>query len=220
MSSSNSNIIYKNKGETFKCSFDIDGASSGDIKVRLCLEFNDNKNMFFNGKIDKKGNCVINIPKLSEIEDKQGNLRIEAIIDDTYFNLYESPIELKNSIQMKIKENTGTFFNNSSSSSGVKIQFGSLEKETNTIKEENDEPNDDEVEAEEEVKETPKVNKNVKKQNKMTEETIEESIDESINQKFKENPYINPNTKKDQNNEKQGKLKSFDEFWNKKIKKN
>jgi hypothetical protein len=151
------NIIYKNKGETFKCSFDIDGATSGDVKVRLCLEFNDNKNMFFHGKIDKKGNCIISIPKLTELDDKQGNLRIEAIIDDTYFNLYESPIELKNSVQMKIKENS-TFFNNSaSSSSGVRVQFGKLEKEETV-----------EPEIEEEVEE-------------IEEETIKEEVVEKKN---------------------------------------
>lgn len=137
------NVIYKNKGEVFKCTFDIDGAASGDVKVRLCLEFNDNKNMFFHGKIDKKGNCTVSIPKLNELEDKQGNLRIEAIIDDTYFNLYECPIEIKNSVQVKIKESSGSFLSNSNSSSGVRVQIGKLEKETEVEQEVEDEIEDE-----------------------------------------------------------------------------
>lgn len=147
--SNTNNIIFKNKGEVFKCSFDIDGATSGDVKVRLCLEFNDNKNMFFHGKMDKQGNCTINIPKLTELDDKQGNLRIEAIVDDTYFNLYECPIELKNSVQMKIKENN-TFFNNSSTSSGVRVQFGKLEKEQPIEEEKEPVEEKEELETEEE----------------------------------------------------------------------
>lgn len=123
------NVIYKNRGEVFKCQLEVDGASGGDIQVRLCLEFNDNKNMFFYGQLDSENKAVITIPRLTEIEDKQGKLRIEAIVDDTYFKLYECPVELKNSVQMKISESSGTFFNNSSSS-GAKIQFGSIEKET------------------------------------------------------------------------------------------
>lgn len=124
-----SNVIYKNKGEVFKCSFDVEGASSNDIEVRLCLEFNDNKNMFFYGQMDKDGGCTIQIPRLNELEDKQGTLRVEAIIDDTYFKLHECPVELRNSVQMKIKEGNSSFFDNSGPS-GAKIQFGRLEKET------------------------------------------------------------------------------------------
>lgn len=146
-----SNIIYKNKVEVFKCSLDIDGATSGDIKVRLCLEFNDNKNMFFYGQMDKNGNCTVSIPKLTELEDKQGKLRIEAIVDDTYFNLYECPVELKNSVQMKIKEGAGTFFNNSNSS-GVRVQFERLEKE-DQLHEKKKELEPEEVEEETKPKE-------------------------------------------------------------------
>ncbi len=144
-----SNIIYKNKVEVFKCSLDIDGATSGDIRVRLCLEFNDNKNMFFYGQMDKNGNCTVSIPKLTEMEDKQGKLRIEAIVDDTYFNLYECPVELKNSVQMKIKEGAGTFFNNSNSS-GVRVQFEKLEKE-DQLQEKKKEPEPEEIEPGDEV---------------------------------------------------------------------
>jgi hypothetical protein len=43
----NNITIHKNKGEVFKCQFKIDGAEIKDTIVRLCLEFDNNKNMFF-----------------------------------------------------------------------------------------------------------------------------------------------------------------------------
>lgn len=184
------NVIYKNKGEVFKCTFDIDGANSGDVKVRLCLEFNDNKNMFFNGKIDKKGNCTVSIPKLNELEDKQGNLRIEAIIDDTYFNLYECPIEIKNSVQVKIKESSGSFLSNSNSSSGVRVQIGKLEKETDLEKEEIETEMDDENNLHEENNVVKKVNpfkiiKNKNHQELKEEQDFHEKPNKSSSNKFK-----------------------------------
>jgi len=124
------NIIYKNKGETFKCNFDIDGASIDDIAVRLCLEFGDNKNMFFYGNIDEKGNCDVHIPRLSELEDKSGKMVIEAIVDSTYFRLYECHVELKNSVNVKMKQMEGTFFQDRGPTKEAKIQLSGLERDT------------------------------------------------------------------------------------------
>jgi len=124
------NIIYKNRGETFKCKFDIDGASIDDITVRLCLEFSDNKNLFFYGKIEKDGNCVIHIPKLNEVENRAGKLIVEAIVDSTYFRLYECNVELKNSVNVKINKMEGTFFNNPEPAKEPTIQLSGIERET------------------------------------------------------------------------------------------
>lgn len=59
--------IYKNKGETFKCNFKIEGASAKDTVIRLCLEFSDHPNYFFYGELKSNGECVIQIPRLNNL---------------------------------------------------------------------------------------------------------------------------------------------------------
>ena len=94
--------IYKNKGEVFECQFKIEGASIDETTVRLCLEFSNNKNMFFYGTIQEDGTCNLEIPVLKEIGNQQGKMIIEAIADATYFILYEAEVELKNSVEVSI----------------------------------------------------------------------------------------------------------------------
>lgn len=96
--------IFKNKDEVFKCQLNIEGSNEDDAVVRLCLEFDNNKNLFFYGNLQEDGECIINIPKLKEFDSKQGKLFIEAIADSTYFKLYESEFELKNSVEIKIEK--------------------------------------------------------------------------------------------------------------------
>jgi hypothetical protein len=95
--------IYKNKGETFRCHFKIEGASVQETKVRLCLEFEDNQNMFFNGTLSENGECVIEIPVL-QTEDKYGTLVVEAIADSIYFKVYEAEVELRNSTEVTLQK--------------------------------------------------------------------------------------------------------------------
>jgi hypothetical protein len=94
--------LYKNKPETFKCQFKIDGIDPDDTTVRLCLEFDNNKNLFFYGKINDNGSCDIQIPSLNEIKQKNGKLVIEAIADSTYFKVYEANVELKTSVGVEL----------------------------------------------------------------------------------------------------------------------
>lgn len=94
--------IYKNKGETFECQFRIDGASIEETSVRLCLEFSNNKNMFFYGTLKHDGNCSIDIPVLKELGSQQGKMVIEAIADAMYFRLYEAEVEIKNSVEVSV----------------------------------------------------------------------------------------------------------------------
>lgn len=92
--------IYKNKGEVFNCHIDVEGATEDAVEVRLCLEFEDNKNLFFYGKVHENGDCEIGIPKLKDIDSKSGKLTIEAIADSTYFKLYEAKVNIKNSVEI------------------------------------------------------------------------------------------------------------------------
>jgi hypothetical protein len=59
--------------------------------------------MFFYGEVDSGGNCVINIPPLAELKNKEGKLTVEAIADSMYFKLYESQVEIKNSVEVKME---------------------------------------------------------------------------------------------------------------------
>ena len=94
--------LYKNKPEVFKCQFKIDGIEPDDTMVRLCLEFDNNKNLFFYGKINDNGGCDIQIPSLNELKQKSGKLIIEAIADSTYFKVYEANVELKTSVGVEL----------------------------------------------------------------------------------------------------------------------
>lgn len=99
-------VIHKNKGEVFDCQLKVDGASLKDTTVRLCLEFKDNKNLFFYGKVNENGNCHFDLPKLKDIENEGGKFIIEAIADSVYFRLYEAEFELKNSVEVNLIKNT------------------------------------------------------------------------------------------------------------------
>ena len=90
--------IHKNKPELFKCQLDIDGTSSSKTIVRLCLEFANNHNLFFYGKLAEDGKCEIQIPALPDVTAQEGKLCIEAIADSTYFKVYEADVELKNNV--------------------------------------------------------------------------------------------------------------------------
>lgn len=95
--------IHKNKSETFRCQFKAEGVEATDIVVRLCLEFDNNKNMFFYGEVNENGDCSINIPILNEMKSKGGKLTIEAIADSMYFKLYEAEVEIKSSVEIKME---------------------------------------------------------------------------------------------------------------------
>lgn len=97
-------LLYKNKPEIFKCQFKVDGIDHSETKVRLCLEFDDNRNMHFYGELDENGGCDIPIPSLTDVKNDEAKLVIEAIADSTYFKVYEAEVKLKNSVDVKLVE--------------------------------------------------------------------------------------------------------------------
>lgn len=101
-------IIYKNKGEVFRCQLEISGANTTDAKARLCMEFEDVPNIYFNGTIDEDGICVFQIPKLTQLDEMEGKIIIEIIADETYFQVYEADLELKNSVNIKLTQKDST----------------------------------------------------------------------------------------------------------------
>ena len=109
--------IIKNKENTFNCEFQADGVNVNDLIVRLCLELNDNTNLHFYGSVNDEGSCQITIPKLN-VEGKKGDMFIEAIADNVYFKLYEAKVEVKNSVELKMKVTESTMKNEKVSLNG------------------------------------------------------------------------------------------------------
>lgn len=101
-------VLFKNKPELFRCQFSIDGIEPKDAIIRLCLEFADNNNLFFKGKLNAEGNCEIAIPALKELKQKEGKLFIEAIADSTHFVVYEAKVELKKSVDVQLVQAEST----------------------------------------------------------------------------------------------------------------
>lgn len=148
--------IFKNKENQFNCQFQADGFNAEDLKVRLCLEFNDNVNLHFYGSIDKDGVCNITIPKLN-IDSKKGNMFVEAIADNIYFKLYESTVEVKNSVELKMKvvETTMKSEGIQHNLKEVKLVNSKLEPK-NEIKKETEQKIEEKIEIPQKVIENPK----------------------------------------------------------------
>jgi hypothetical protein len=124
--------LWKNKPETFKCQFNIDGADPAEAVVRLCLEFEDNKNLFFYGQLGEDGNCEIHMPSLKDTKQEHGKLVIEVIADSTYFKVHEAEVELKTSVDIKM-ENINGF---TKSTPKVQVEQVSLKPQPKPKKEE------------------------------------------------------------------------------------
>lgn len=114
-------ILHKDKPEVINCQFQIQGATPEQTVVRLCLEFEDNKNLFFYGKINEDGACEVVIPTLKEVSDKGGKLIIEAIVESTYFKVFEAEVELQTPVTVKM-ESSPAIKKKSAKSTQVKLE--------------------------------------------------------------------------------------------------
>lgn len=149
-------ILYKDKQETIKCKIDIEGADIKNSNIRLCIETADNINMFFSGKINEDGNCEINIPalKLFKQDKIEGNYKIEAIIENSYFCLFESVFEIKNSIVVKMTTQDMIVEKNQSEKKKINFSFTTtkIEEKTEEIKNEIEvKPSESDVVEEKEI---------------------------------------------------------------------
>ena len=101
--------LYSDKTNLFECDIQLEGASLNDASARLIVE-SDGTNLLYNGEIDSQGNCKINIPKLKNIIKENGNIKLEVIADDMYFNPWNSEFDLKASkkLTVEVKQQTKT----------------------------------------------------------------------------------------------------------------
>ena len=88
--------LYTDKTELFECNVSLDGASIKDSKLRAILKFDD-KNLMVEGKINSNGKGQIILPKLKNIsqDGEVGQMQLEVIAEDAYFQPYEENFEVK-----------------------------------------------------------------------------------------------------------------------------
>ena len=100
--------IFLDKIDNFKCNIQLEGASLSNAKPRLILE-STNKNLIFYGDVDSKGSCVIPITGIKSIfkESDTGNIKLEVIADDTYFNPWndEFVTDVSKKIRVEVTQN-------------------------------------------------------------------------------------------------------------------
>ena len=87
--------LYSDKKNIFECDIQLEGASLSQAFARVILEGKD-LNLIFNGEINSDGNCRINLPKLSMLKEG-GEMKLEVIADDMYFNPWNSEFDIKKS---------------------------------------------------------------------------------------------------------------------------
>lgn len=95
--------LYTDKPNKFNCNIEIEGTSLAKSKVRLVIETNEMSYMF-NGTIENTGICEVNIPKTKHFlpEGTKGNIRLEVIADDVYFEPWNSDFNVKTNKKVNV----------------------------------------------------------------------------------------------------------------------
>lgn len=95
--------LYTDKPNKFNCNIAIEGTSLAKSKVRLVIETNEMSYMF-NGSIENNGICEVNIPKTKHFlpEGTKGNIKLEVIADDVYFEPWSSDFQVKTNKKVNV----------------------------------------------------------------------------------------------------------------------
>lgn len=98
--------LYRDKNENFECEVEVKNASLKNSLARLVVQFDDNINLVFEGKIEN-GKCVIPIRRLKGIleENSKGKIHLEVIVEDTYFKPWENHFVVSDYTSVKVKVN-------------------------------------------------------------------------------------------------------------------
>ena len=83
--------LYTDKANKFNCNIEVEGTSLAKSQVRLVIE-SDDMSYMFKGSIQSNGECEVTIPKTKTFlpEGTIGNMRLEVIADDVYFEPWSS----------------------------------------------------------------------------------------------------------------------------------
>ena len=95
--------FYRDKSKLFECNISVDGANLNETKARLVLEFPNDRNLLFYGKIKDNGKCEITIPALKEFEESNGNVILEVIADSTYFESWRDTFNLETNKKVTVE---------------------------------------------------------------------------------------------------------------------
>ena len=99
--------LYTDKPTKFNCNIDIEGTSLSKSKARVVVETEDMSYMF-NGTIQSNGLCEVHIPKTKNFlnEGTKGNIRLEVIADDVYFEPWNTDFQVKTNkkVQVMVQE--------------------------------------------------------------------------------------------------------------------
>jgi hypothetical protein len=96
-------LLYTDKQNKFNCNIQIEGTSLAKSKVRLVIE-TDEMSYMFNGAIENTGVCEVIIPKTKYFlpEGTKGNMRLEVIADDVYFEPWSSDFGVKTNKKVNV----------------------------------------------------------------------------------------------------------------------
>lgn len=95
--------LYTDKPNKFNCNIEIEGTSLAKSQVRLVVE-TDEMSYMFKGRIENNGLCEVNIPKTKHFlpEGSNGNMRLEVIADDVYFEPWASDFSVKTNKKVNV----------------------------------------------------------------------------------------------------------------------
>ena len=122
--------LYSDKKNIFECDIQLEGASLSQAFARVIIE-GDDLNLVFNGTITNDGYCKIEMPKLNVMEGN-GNMKLEVIADDMYFNPWDSSYELKKSKSVKVEVRQPTQDVITETKAKVKVNVVNEQKEVKT----------------------------------------------------------------------------------------
>ena len=135
--------LYSDKNNIFECDIQLEGASLSQAFARVIVEGN-NLNLIFNGNITNDGNCRIEMPKLNMLKEG-GEMKLEVIADDMYFNPWNSDFELKKSksVTVEVKQPSDQIIKENRAKVNVKVnnytpkvnKVSKVKKPKKTIKE-------------------------------------------------------------------------------------
>lgn len=96
-------VLYTDKAGKFECEVNVKGASTKNAITRLIAETKD-LSIVFEGEISN-GKCIIPVKKMEGIfENKQtGKLKLEVIVDKTYFVPWQSDFVVESSKLVEVK---------------------------------------------------------------------------------------------------------------------
>ena len=129
--------LYADKNNIFECDIQLEGASLSQAFARVIVEGND-LNLVFEGNINNDGNCRIEMPKLNMLKEG-GEMKLEVIADDMYFNPWNSKFELKKSksVTVEVRQPTDNIIKENKAKVMVKVnkETRRVNKPKSTIKE-------------------------------------------------------------------------------------